>query len=101
MSKDKSTNYTSIPSNFPKSNDWTAVDKSKLGGDNAQLSISTRKISEINATQLEFEKIIGKGSFGLVWKGKWRLTQVAIKQVKQEIIDEKSTQNMKILNFRF
>ena len=36
------------------------------------------------------KSIIGKGSFGQVWKGKWRQTQVAIKQIKQEIIDEKS-----------
>ena len=52
--------------------------------------ISLDKISEIDAIQLEFESVIGKGSFGQVWKGKWRQTQVAIKQIKQEIIDEKS-----------
>ena len=49
-----------------------------------------QKISEIDSNQLEFESVIGKGSFGQVWKGKWRQTQVAIKQIKQEIIDEQS-----------
>ena len=49
-----------------------------------------QKISEIDSNQLEFESVIGKGSFGQVWQGKWRQTQVAIKQIKQEIIDQKS-----------
>ena len=40
--------------------------------------------------RFEFESVIGKGSFGQVWKGKWRQTQIAIKQIKQEIIDQKS-----------
>ena len=64
------------------------------------------KISQITSNQIEFEKMVGQGSFGQVWKGKWRETNVAIKQVKQETIDEKSKKKIyfylnieKILNF--
>jgi serine/threonine protein kinase len=31
---------------------------------------------------------IGEGSFGKVWKGRWRLADVAIKQVKAETINQ-------------
>ena len=82
--------FSSIPSNVAKSNDWFVVDKSMLQSPIQINGISTQKISEIDPNQLEFESVIGKGSFGQVWKGKWRQTQVAIKQIKQEIIDEKS-----------
>eukprot|EP01118_Nematostelium_gracile_P008948 TRINITY_DN2991_c0_g2_i2.p1 TRINITY_DN2991_c0_g2~~TRINITY_DN2991_c0_g2_i2.p1 ORF type:complete len:582 (+),score=139.00 TRINITY_DN2991_c0_g2_i2:31-1776(+) len=37
---------------------------------------------EINFAELVLEEEIGKGSFGVVWRGKWRNTEVAIKQVK-------------------
>ena len=92
----------SIPSNVPKSKDWFVVRDSDYNRfqqshgnvndndkDNNNLVLA-KKISQIDATQLEFEKVIGNGSFGQVWKGKWRLTQVAIKQIKQNIINEKS-----------
>ena len=91
--KKESTNYSSILSNVAKSNDWFVVDKSMLQSSIQRTGSSlnlNQKISEIDSSQLEFESIIGKGSFGQVWKGKWRLTQVAIKQIKQEIINEKS-----------
>ena len=79
IEKKESTNYSSIPPNVAKSNDWFVVDKSIL-----QSSIQTngtslnlnQKISEIDSSQLEFESVIGKGSFGQVWKGKWRQTQM-------------------------
>ena len=57
------------------------------------------KISKIESTQLQFNEIIGEGSFGKVWNGKWRLTQVAIKQIKRDIIDEKS--NFKLMKKDF
>ena len=63
--------------------------QSSIQNNGSSLNLN-QKISEIDSSQLEFELVIGKGSFGQVWKGKWRQTQVAIKQVKQEIIDEKS-----------
>ena len=86
-----------IPSNFPKSNDWIVLNESQylnlLSVNNQNVTNNNdeqQKICEIDGAQVEFEKIIGKGSFGQVWKGKWRSTKVAIKQVKQEIINEKS-----------
>ena len=99
----------SIPSNVPKSKDWFVVRDSDYvrfqqshdndndirndndnDKDNNNNLVLSKKITPIDATQLEFEKVIGNGSFGQVWKGKWRLTQVAIKQIKQNIINEKS-----------
>ena len=67
------------------SKDWVRV----LHSDIESIPISN-KISQIDSNQLQFIKMIGSGSFGQVWKGKWRQTQVAIKQVKQDVINEKS-----------
>ncbi|KAL6079713.1 Mitogen-activated protein kinase kinase kinase 7 [Balamuthia mandrillaris] len=36
---------------------------------------------EIPFDEMEFEKEIGKGAFGVVWKGSWRDSEVAIKQL--------------------
>ena len=84
------TNYTSLPPNVPQSNDWFVFSPAQktIEIDN-DISISLGKISEIDVNQLEFLEVIGKGSFGQVWKGKWRMTEVAIKQIKQDIITEK------------
>ena len=57
------------------------------------------KLTQIAANQIEFEKMIGQGSFGQIWKGKWRETKVAIKQVKQETIDGKSKNSIKFFVF--
>ena len=62
-----------------------------------QIHSISEKISKIDSSQLEFIKLIGNGSFGQVWKGKWRQTQVAIKQIKPEIFDEKSKNKKKLL----
>ena len=91
------TTYDKLPNSIRDSKDWVTVSRNDL----QNVSISAKIISQIDSSQLEFNKIIGNGSFGQVWKGRWRQIQVAIKQVKQEIIDKKSTQNMKILNFKF
>ena len=72
---------------------YSALNSSQTNDENEKkdhIGFSISKISEIDSSQLEFESVIGKGSFGQVWKGKWRQTQIAIKQIKQEIIDEKS-----------
>ena len=55
---------------------------------------SSSNLSAIESNQLQFDKIIGQGSFGQVWKGKWRGTVVAIKQVKMETVNEKSKQSI-------
>ena len=73
-------NYENLPVNVPKSDDWTVVQKTDLSWRKSE--VSNEKISLIEASQINFEKIIGNGSFGQVWKGKWRSTMVAIKQVK-------------------
>ena len=65
---------------------WVKLSQSDI----KNISISNQKISQIDANQLQFDELIGNGSFGEVWKGKWRLLPVAIKQIKQEIINEKS-----------
>ena len=63
---------------LPISKDWVRVSQSDM----QSISIRSDKISQIASSQLEFNKIIGNGSFGQVWKGRWRQTQVAIKQIK-------------------
>ena len=80
------TTYDKLPSSIKDSKDWATISQSHM----QSVSIRSDKISQIDSLQLEFNKIIGNGSFGQVWKGRWRQTQVAIKQIKQEIIDEKS-----------
>ena len=82
------TTYDKLPISIKNSNDWVIISQSDM----QSISIISDKISQIDSSQLEFNKIIGNGSFGQVWKGRWRQTQVAIKQIKQEIIDEKSKQ---------
>ena len=41
-------------------------------------------VQEINFNEIETEEIVGKGSFGVVWKGKWRGQCVAIKLINSE-----------------
>lgn len=42
----------------------------------------------INYNELNIEETIGEGGFGVVYKGKWKGTEVAIKTMTQEIGDE-------------
>ncbi|XP_046813922.1 mitogen-activated protein kinase kinase kinase 7-like [Vespa crabro] len=41
-------------------------------------------IEEIDYTEIEREQVVGKGSFGVVWKGKWRGQYVAVKHINSE-----------------
>ena len=61
-----STNYSALPNNLPNRSDsnWTVV---TTVGTNA----SPSSVTQIVGTEIEFEKKIGSGSFGEVWKGKW------------------------------
>ena len=63
-----STNYSALPNNLPNRNDsnWTIVTASETN-----TSSSTSSVTQIIGTEIEFEKKIGSGSFGEVWKGKW------------------------------
>ena len=73
-----------LPKNFPQSNDWIAITSESQY---SKTSTSLSK-SKIESNELTFNKIIGQGTFGQVWKGEWRSTIVAIKQVKQDVIDQ-------------
>ena len=83
--QDSQYNKFILQQSIPKSNDWFVVDKSRLQSyiqtkDSSSVDLN-QNISEIDSSQLDFESSIGNGSFGQVWKGKWRSTQVAIKQI--------------------
>ncbi|KAG8039543.1 hypothetical protein G9C98_008186 [Cotesia typhae] len=41
-------------------------------------------VEEIDYNEIETEEVVGKGSFGVVWKGKWRGRYVAIKHINTE-----------------
>lgn len=38
-------------------------------------------VTVINATELEFERMIGRGTFGQVFKGSWKGMTVALKKI--------------------
>ena len=58
-----STNYTALPNNLPNRNnpDWAI----------AILSNPNSSVNQISGAEIKFEKLIGSGYFGEVWKGKW------------------------------
>ncbi|KAL6071243.1 Tyrosine-protein kinase abl1 [Balamuthia mandrillaris] len=67
--------------------------KKKEDDDDARSSFSNGSLSvgemfALNFEELEFGKQIGKGSFGVVFKGKWRLTPVAIKLLNNSLRQE-------------
>nr|XP_031831452.1 mitogen-activated protein kinase kinase kinase 7-like isoform X1 [Nomia melanderi] len=41
-------------------------------------------VEEINYHEIEKEQVVGKGSFGIVWKGKWKGQYVAVKYINSE-----------------
>lgn len=41
-------------------------------------------VEEINYNEIEKLEVVGKGSFGVVWKGKWRDSYVAVKHIDSE-----------------
>ncbi|PRP81428.1 putative leucine-rich repeat receptor-like protein kinase [Planoprotostelium fungivorum] len=47
------------------------------------------KKSIINYEELKNMQMIGCGAFGIVYRAKWRETQVAVKQIKSELITQK------------
>lgn len=42
---------------------------------------------EINYNDLQFDKKISEGGYGIVFRGRWKHTTVAIKEIKKEIIE--------------
>ncbi|XP_029170810.1 mitogen-activated protein kinase kinase kinase 7-like [Nylanderia fulva] len=41
-------------------------------------------VEEIDYNEIETEQVVGKGSFGVVWKGRWRGQDVAVKHINSE-----------------
>lgn len=42
---------------------------------------------EINYTDLILDRKISEGGYGIVYRGRWKYTTVAIKEIKREIIE--------------
>ena len=42
---------------------------------------------EISFTDLQFDRKISEGGYGIVYRGRWKYTTVAIKEIKREIIE--------------
>jgi len=79
--KSNSTNYDQIPGNFPQNSQWKMVS-------NAPIQLEDSKVLQIKPEELVLEQNIGSGSFGEVWRGKWRSSDAAIKQVKSDLMDD-------------
>jgi sterile alpha motif and leucine zipper-containing kinase AZK len=75
------TPYAAVPSNVPQSSQWAMM---------SAIPSDASGIVEVKADELTFSTAIGSGSFGEVWKGKWRNSDVAIKQIRADAINEKS-----------
>lgn len=50
---------------------------------------------EIGFNELVFDKKISEGGYGIVHRGRWKHTTVAIKQIKQEIIEQDKLEEFK------
>jgi len=75
-------NLSNLPSNVPRNSNWAILNQSQ---------ISNKISTTIKPNELEFGDVLGNGSFGEVFKGRWRKSDVAIKQVKAALlIDQKA-----------
>ncbi|PRP72821.1 serine/threonine-protein kinase CTR1-like, partial [Planoprotostelium fungivorum] len=61
--------------------------------DITQLNTATVKKSMIDHEELKDMERIGSGAFGIVYKGKWRETQVAVKQMRAEHVTQKQLED--------
>ena len=50
---------------------------------------------EINHNDLIFDRKISEGGYGIVYKGRWKHTVVAIKEIKREIIEQDKLEEFK------
>ena len=60
------------------------------GGEAAFFSNEARAFiqnNEIPFAEITYDKKISEGGYGLVYKGRWKYTVVAIKEIKKEIIE--------------
>ncbi|PRP76169.1 putative leucine-rich repeat receptor-like protein kinase [Planoprotostelium fungivorum] len=61
--------------------------------DLTQLNTSVVKRSLIEFHDITHKKMIGSGGFGVVYRGKWRDTEVAVKQIKAEHVTQKQLED--------
>lgn len=50
---------------------------------------------EINYTDLILDRKISEGGYGIVYRGRWKYTTVAIKEIKREIIEQDKLEEFK------
>ncbi len=50
---------------------------------------------EIAYTDLIFDRKISEGGYGIVFRGRWKYTTVAIKEIKREIIEQDKLEEFK------
>jgi len=72
----------SLPGIVPESNQWRTVTYVP--------TIAASIVVQIKSSELTFVKNIGSGSFGEVWRGRWRASDVAIKQVRNDSVTDAS-----------
>ena len=61
-------------------------EKSKKELEVAQTQKQFNADFEIDFQDLQFDKKLSEGGYGIVYKGRWKSTPVAIKQIKFEIV---------------
>ena len=44
--------------------------------------------NEIPFDQLQYDRKLSEGGYGIVYRGRWKYTTVAIKEIKKEIIEQ-------------
>jgi mitogen-activated protein kinase kinase kinase 9 len=50
---------------------------------------------EINFSDLQFDRKLSEGGYGIVYRGRWKHTTVAIKEIKREIIEQDKLEEFK------
>ncbi len=50
---------------------------------------------EINYGDLQFDRKLSEGGYGIVYRGRWKHTTVAIKEIKREIIEQDKLEEFK------
>jgi serine/threonine protein kinase len=50
---------------------------------------------EIMYNELKFDRKISEGGYGIVYKGRWKSTVVAIKEIKKEIVEQEKLEEFK------
>lgn len=50
---------------------------------------------EINYSDLQFDRKLSEGGYGIVYRGRWKHTTVAIKEIKREIIEQDKLEEFK------